>query len=317
MRIRELIEQRRDAGARARAGAAAFRRLRRRAQRVRGDQRTTETANDTNGIHHRAAAGHRLRAAHAAAHAGIHRRRAADAGARHRRQQRDLQRRARRAARVAAVSATPSGCTRSACSIRTARVLRALGARLHERAGGESRLRAGRGLHRRACSRCSAPASRARFDGARRQRRPVRDARPAGRARPRIPAGGEPAGARRRAVLEHGFWQRVFGGDRNVLGRTVTIGGSAVHDRRRAGARRAAAGSTPTCTCRSSTTRRSARRPRPARRSEFLACSGARGRASSAARDRRRPAARRHAAAERVSRHQRRPDVHEHAAARR
>ena len=27
-------------------------------------------------------------------------------------------------------------------------------------------------------------------------------------------------------VLDHGFWQRAFGGDRNVLGRTVSIGGA-------------------------------------------------------------------------------------------
>ena len=30
------------------------------------------------------------------------------------------------------------------------------------------------------------------------------------------------------AVLDHGFWQRQFGGDRNVLGRTVTIAGAPV-----------------------------------------------------------------------------------------
>jgi hypothetical protein len=27
------------------------------------------------------------------------------------------------------------------------------------------------------------------------------------------------------AVLDHGFWQRTFGGDPNVIGRTVTLGG--------------------------------------------------------------------------------------------
>ena len=30
------------------------------------------------------------------------------------------------------------------------------------------------------------------------------------------------------AVLDHGFWQRQFGGDRSVLGRTVTIAGAPV-----------------------------------------------------------------------------------------
>ena len=56
----------------------------------------------------RASAGHRLRRAHAAAPAGIHRRRDLRARARHRRQHRDLQRRRRRAVAAAAVSARRS-----------------------------------------------------------------------------------------------------------------------------------------------------------------------------------------------------------------
>ena len=42
-----------------------------------------------------------------------------------------------------------------------------------------------------------------------------------------LPGENQP-GHERVTVLDHGFWQRQFGGDRSVLGRTVTIGGSPV-----------------------------------------------------------------------------------------
>ncbi len=42
-----------------------------------------------------------------------------------------------------------------------------------------------------------------------------------------LPGENQP-GHERVAVLDHGFWQRQFGGDRSVLGRTVTIAGAPV-----------------------------------------------------------------------------------------
>ena len=71
MRIRELIERGRNAGARAPAGAAAIRRFRSRAAGMRGHQRTTETTHGSRGILDRAETGPRLRAPHDAAHAGF------------------------------------------------------------------------------------------------------------------------------------------------------------------------------------------------------------------------------------------------------
>ena len=42
-----------------------------------------------------------------------------------------------------------------------------------------------------------------------------------------LPGENQP-GHERVAVLDHGFWQRQFGGDRSVLGRTISVGGTSV-----------------------------------------------------------------------------------------
>ena len=49
--------------------------------------------------------------------------------------------------------------------------------------------------------------------------------------RPLLPGENQP-GHDRVAVLDHGFWQRQFGGDRSVLGRTVSIAGTSGRNRR-------------------------------------------------------------------------------------
>ena len=75
----------------------------------------------------------------------------------------------------------------------------------------------------RACGRSSSPAT-------------TSHARHPRRARPRARTRGRPPGAPTLAVISHALWQRRFGGDPRVLGRTRHALRPAVHDRRRRGA---------------------------------------------------------------------------------
>ena len=107
-------------------------------------------------------------------------------------------------------------------------VVFAVAAGLHERPRADADVRRRSRRFRAASSRCSAPASRARC-AARTSATACsacldcrsRSAGPCCRARISRAATGV-------AVLDHGFWQRQFGGDRSVLGRTVTIAGAPV-----------------------------------------------------------------------------------------
>ena len=266
----------------------------------------------TDGIHHRAAAGHRLCAADAAANAGVYRRRADYARARHRRQQRDLQRGARRAAGVAAVPrCRPPAPGQDAVSGRhqvhglsapdfvsvredtrvfeqvetyTTRLLTMLGA-------GEPREVEG------------ASVSGGLFDlfGV-----------PIALGRGFLPDENQP-GRGGVLVLSDGFWQRVFGGDRNVLGRSVTIGGSAYVV---AGVLAPAAGLPDRGrSVRAADLRRHVQR-RDGDRAPLGVSRGVRARPAGRERGRHRgrPATHRHAAARDISQHQRRLDLHQRAA---
>ena len=86
-------------------------------------------------------------------------------------------------------------------------------------------IRSRRGATRSRCTRCSAPASRARSTA---------PASPTGcsrcsacRTAPDAASRGTNIGraATTSSMLDHGFWQRQFGGDAALLGRTLSLGG--------------------------------------------------------------------------------------------
>ena len=192
---------------------------------------------------------------------GFTARRPDHAGARDRRQQRHLQRRPGRPAGAAAVPRCgPAVSGHHALSGRHA--VLAVAAGLHERPRADADVRAGRGDSRAACSRCSAPASRARCAGRTSATAcsaclglPVALGRSllpgenqpgherGGRARPRVLAA--PVRRRRERARPHGH-------DRRRAGR----------NRRRPRARTRACSTMRISTRRSCTTTRSARRRR-------------------------------------------------------
>ena len=64
------------------------------------------------------------------------------------------------------------------------------------------------------------------------ERRLLRRARRTARGRPVVHGGGRRAGLRPGAVISHAFWQREFGGDASVVGRTMPIDRRADRDHR-------------------------------------------------------------------------------------
>ncbi len=146
------------------------------------------------GVSDRAAAGRRVRVAHAAPRAWLHDRRTHDAGARHRRQQRHLQRCPGRAACAPALPRRRTAVSRHDALPRRLTIF-ALGARLHERSRADPHIRSGRsvlgrGLHH-ARRRRAARGSRHE-----RERRPAEPAWTAGHGGPAVPARGEPTRTR-------------------------------------------------------------------------------------------------------------------------
>ena len=306
MRIRELIEQGEPPE---RARTLALQRFgdydSSRAACVEISQRRGRRMART-GVSDRAAAGRRLRVAHAAPRARLHHRRTHDAGARHRRQQRHLQRRPGRAACAPALPRRRTAVSRHDALPRRHTIF-ALGARLHERSRADPHVRSGRSVLGR------------RLHHARRRRaargsRHERERRPADLlglpvtlGRPFLPGENQP-GHDRVAVLDHGFWQRQFGGDRSVLGRTVSIAGTQVEI---VGVLAPDAHLPRRCGCLPATgVRRDIQRgdgEGAARRVPHGDCPGEARRGPRA--DRRRSAAHRHAAADGVSRDERHADV--------
>ena len=156
-------------------------------------------------------------------------RRGPHAGARHRRQQRDLQRRQRRAAAAAAVSRARRAGARQRDRAAVRPVLGRPG-ELPRLAAQADSLRAGRGVQ------CAAPR---RFNGARGPSACTTALVVAGTcstccASRRCSAAASPTTrtcpARTRViVLSHGMWQRRFGGDPHAsLGRSLTLSGEPV-----------------------------------------------------------------------------------------
>ena len=215
MRTRELVEQGIPPE---RARALALRRFGDYAssrRRVRRDQRTTGASHGTSRVSDRAAAGCRLRVSHAAAHAGVHR-----------------SSRSRRSRSASAPTAPSSASSTACCCAAAVPRCRPLVPRQTLYPDGtpyslsapdfmsvreQTRtLRAGRGSRRAIAT--DARRRRAARGPGRRSATAVRLARPARRARTQLCRATISPGANG-TVLDHGFWQRAFGGDRSVLGR--------------------------------------------------------------------------------------------------